>query len=86
MRVKYSRGDPLVSRINEPDYTKMLGPEVTTFDKRIEELTLSENIVRTIILLRLSEGRTTYIRDLTPITQVIGGNLLAIMKRLSQQI
>ena len=65
--------------------TKMLGPEVTTFDKRIEELTLSENIVRTIILLRLSEGRTTYIRDLTPITQVIGGNLLAIMKRLSQQ-
>ncbi|MDA8351691.1 MAG: organomercurial lyase [Firmicutes bacterium] len=37
-----------------------------------------------IDLLRLSEGRTTFIRDLTPITQVIGGNLLAIMKRLSQ--
>lgn len=65
-------------------FSQVLG-QVNAFAEKISALTPSENVVRTVILLRLAEGKPTNINDLIPIEKLIGADIPSILQHLSEQ-
>lgn len=62
-----------------------LGQDLDGFTKKISTLTPSENIVRTAILLRLAERKSTNIQDLSSIEKLIGADIPSVLQHLSEQ-